>query len=177
VNSVVYIGFDYHVHELYLVVVLLLWRIHVRYDQFLKYLRDTGISTTFPVTLSVVADSTLLSRFCEWMRLQRGTCDATLSRHRRYVRGLLTQLGDVPRKGLAMISAFGFLSAGAAVLPNARACFGSQDSSVHRANVRSWHQWSISFRWSFEQCSPPGSLRLKDEIHSVRVRTEFLRET
>lgn len=63
---------------------------------FLKYLRDTGISTTFPVTLAVVADSTLLSRFCEWMRLQRGTCDATLSRHRRYVRGLLTQLGDVP---------------------------------------------------------------------------------
>ena len=63
---------------------------------FLKYVRDTGISTALPVTLSVVADSTLLSRFCEWMRLQRGTCEATLSRYRRYVRGLITQLGDEP---------------------------------------------------------------------------------
>jgi site-specific recombinase XerC len=30
------------------------------------------------------------------MRLQRGTCDATLSRHRRYVRELIVQLGEVP---------------------------------------------------------------------------------
>jgi site-specific recombinase XerD len=30
------------------------------------------------------------------MHLQRGTCDATLSRHRRYVRKLLAQLGDIP---------------------------------------------------------------------------------
>jgi len=65
---------------------------------FLKYLRDTGINTTLPVALSVVADQPLLSRFCEWMRLQRGTCVATLSRHRRYVRELLTQLGDVPSR-------------------------------------------------------------------------------
>ena len=30
------------------------------------------------------------------MRLHRATCDATLSRHRRYVREMLAQLGDVP---------------------------------------------------------------------------------
>jgi integrase/recombinase XerD len=63
---------------------------------FLKYLRDRGISTTLPVTPSAAGDSTLLSRYCEWMRLQRGTCDATLWRHRRYVRELLAQLGEVP---------------------------------------------------------------------------------
>jgi len=65
---------------------------------FLKYLRDTGISTAVPVTLSIAADPPLLSRFCEWIRLQRGTCDATLARHHRYVRELLTQLGDVPSR-------------------------------------------------------------------------------
>lgn len=65
---------------------------------FLKYLRDTGISNTLLVTLSVPDDPPLLSRFCEWMRLQCGTCVATLSRHRRYFRELLTQLGDVPRR-------------------------------------------------------------------------------
>jgi site-specific recombinase XerD len=63
---------------------------------FLKYLRDTGISTTFPLTPPVVSDPILVSRFCQWMRLQRGTCDATLSRHRRYGRELLKQLGEVP---------------------------------------------------------------------------------
>src|SRR6266568_3113277 len=44
---------------------------------FLKYLRDAGISTTVSPPVSVVVDSTLLLRFCEWMRLRRGTCDAT----------------------------------------------------------------------------------------------------
>ena len=63
---------------------------------FLKYLRDAGISTAVPVTLSAAPDAGLLSRFCGWMRLQRGTCEATLLQHRRYVRALLTQLGDVP---------------------------------------------------------------------------------
>lgn len=63
---------------------------------FLKYLRDSGISTTFPVTLSVAVDAPLLARYCEWMRRHRATCDATLARHRRYVRELMTQLGDVP---------------------------------------------------------------------------------
>jgi site-specific recombinase XerD len=63
---------------------------------FLKYLRDAGISTAVPVTLSAAPHAGLLSRFCGWMRLQRGTCEATLLQHRRYVRALLTQLGDVP---------------------------------------------------------------------------------
>jgi integrase/recombinase XerD len=63
---------------------------------FLKYLRDTGISTTSPLTPPVVPDPVLLSRFCQWMRLQRGTCEATLSHHRRYIRELLKQLGEVP---------------------------------------------------------------------------------
>lgn len=63
---------------------------------FLKYLRATGIITAVPVTLSVAPHAELLSRFCGWMRLQRGTCEATLLQHRRYVRALLTQLGDVP---------------------------------------------------------------------------------
>lgn len=63
---------------------------------FLKYLRDTGISTTSPLTPPVVPDPMLLSRFCQWMHLQRGTCEATLSRHRRYIRALLKQLGEEP---------------------------------------------------------------------------------
>ena len=62
---------------------------------FLKYLRDTGISTTCPITPPVVADPVLLSRYCEWMRRQRGTCEATLVRHRRHVHELLTELGEV----------------------------------------------------------------------------------
>lgn len=65
---------------------------------FLKYLRETGISTTCPLTPPVVVDPVLLSRYCEWMRLQRGTCEATLLRHRRHVRELLTELGPVPRQ-------------------------------------------------------------------------------
>jgi site-specific recombinase XerD len=63
---------------------------------FLKYLRDTGISTTSPLTPPVVPDPVLLSRFCQWMRLQRGTCDATLSHHRVHIRELLKQLGEEP---------------------------------------------------------------------------------
>jgi len=63
---------------------------------FLQYLRDTGVSTTFPLTPPVVPDPMLLSRFCQWMHLQRGTCEATLSHHRRYIRALLQQLGEVP---------------------------------------------------------------------------------
>jgi site-specific recombinase XerD len=63
---------------------------------FLKYLRDAGISPTFPVTAPVVPDPILLWKFCQWMRLQRGTCEATLSRYRRYIRELLKQLGEVP---------------------------------------------------------------------------------
>jgi hypothetical protein len=63
---------------------------------FLQYLRDTGISTTFPITPPVVPDPMLLSRFCQWMRLERGTCDATLLHHRRYIRALLKQLGEEP---------------------------------------------------------------------------------
>lgn len=63
---------------------------------FLKYLRDSGISTTFPVTLAVAVDAPILVRYCEWMRLHRATCETTLVGHRRYVRGLLTQLGNVP---------------------------------------------------------------------------------
>jgi integrase/recombinase XerD len=65
---------------------------------FLKYLRDRGINATQPVTSWVAADSTLVSRYCEWVRLQRGICDVTLSRHRRYVRELLVQLGEVPSR-------------------------------------------------------------------------------
>ena len=63
---------------------------------FLTYLRDVGISTTFPLTPSLRPDPILLSRFCQWMCLQRGTCEATLSRYRRYIRELLVQLGEVP---------------------------------------------------------------------------------
>jgi integrase/recombinase XerD len=63
---------------------------------FLQYLRDTGISTTLPLTPPVVPDPVLLARFCQWMRLERGTCDATLSHHRRYIRALLKHLGEEP---------------------------------------------------------------------------------
>jgi integrase/recombinase XerD len=65
---------------------------------FLKYLRHSGISSPSPLTLPVVPDPVLLSRFCQWMRLQRGTCDATLSHYRRYIRALLNHLGEEPNQ-------------------------------------------------------------------------------
>jgi integrase/recombinase XerD len=65
---------------------------------FLKYLRDTGINATSPPGPPVVADPVLLSRFCEWMRLERGTCDATLAGYRVHIRELLKQLGDQPSR-------------------------------------------------------------------------------
>jgi integrase/recombinase XerD len=44
---------------------------------FLAHLRDAGIITASAIT-KVVDDPVLLSAFCQWMRQQRGSCEATL---------------------------------------------------------------------------------------------------
>ncbi len=62
---------------------------------FLKYLRSAGVITAF-VDESTTQEPELLISFCQWMRLQRGTCDATLYNYSRSIRDLLICLGDEP---------------------------------------------------------------------------------
>jgi site-specific recombinase XerD len=62
---------------------------------FLKYLRDTRI-VSMSAPKPPVPDPVLLSNFCQWMRVQRGTCDATLTNYGFHIRELLTQLGEEP---------------------------------------------------------------------------------
>jgi len=63
---------------------------------FLAYLRDVGV-----VTASVAGQTTeepvLLTAFRQWMRQQRGTCDATLDNYSLSIRDLLKTVGDDPR--------------------------------------------------------------------------------
>jgi len=44
----------------------------------------------------VIVDPPLLVLFCDWMRRQRGTCDATLYGYSIPVRDLLKELGEDP---------------------------------------------------------------------------------
>lgn len=44
---------------------------------FLAFLKDGRMITTRVVVKPVEKDPVLLSAFCQWMREQRGTCDAT----------------------------------------------------------------------------------------------------
>jgi site-specific recombinase XerD len=64
---------------------------------FLAYLRDAGV-----VTASVAGQTTeepvLLTAFREWMRQQRGTCDATLYNYSLSIRDLLKTVGEDPRR-------------------------------------------------------------------------------
>lgn len=62
---------------------------------FLRYARFADIVTTRSVE-KVNVDPPLLISFCDWMRRQRGTCDATLYGYSIPVRDLLKKLGEDP---------------------------------------------------------------------------------
>ncbi len=62
---------------------------------FLRYARFADIVTTRIVKEAIV-DPALLVSFCDWMRQQRGTCDATLYGYSIPVRDLLKKLGEDP---------------------------------------------------------------------------------
>ena len=62
---------------------------------FLRYIRFADIVTTRIVEESLV-DPALLRSFCDWMRQQRGTCDATLYGYSIPIRDLLKSLGEDP---------------------------------------------------------------------------------
>ena len=62
---------------------------------FLRYARFADVVTTRSVE-EVKVDPPLLVSFCDWMRRQRGTCDATLYGYSIPVRDLLKQLGEDP---------------------------------------------------------------------------------
>ena len=62
---------------------------------FLRYARFADIVTT-RIVEAVIVDPALLVSFCDWMRQQRGTCDATLSGYSIPVRDLLKKLGEDP---------------------------------------------------------------------------------
>jgi len=70
-------------------------RVVHRTREFMAYLRDARIITTSTLK-DRVDDPVLLSAFCQWMRDQRGTCEVTLSGHRRYLREWLSDLGEEP---------------------------------------------------------------------------------
>ena len=62
---------------------------------FLGYARFADIVTTRMVK-EVIVHPALLVSFCDWMRQQRGTCDATLDGYSIPLRGLLNKLGENP---------------------------------------------------------------------------------
>ena len=62
---------------------------------FLRYARFADIVTTRIVEESTINPALLLS-FCDWMRQQRGTCDATLYGYSIPIRDLLNSLGEDP---------------------------------------------------------------------------------
>jgi integrase/recombinase XerD len=62
---------------------------------FVRYARFADIVTTRIVEESIV-DPALLRSFCDWMRQQRGTCDATLYGYSIPIRDLLKNLGEDP---------------------------------------------------------------------------------
>jgi len=62
---------------------------------FLRYARFADIVTTRIVEESI-QDPALLRSFCDWMRRQRGTCDATLYGYSIPIRDLLKNLGEDP---------------------------------------------------------------------------------
>jgi site-specific recombinase XerD len=64
---------------------------------FLTSLRDARILTQ-PSVESTVHDPALLLAFCQWMRRQRGTGDATLHNYSMYIRELLRRLGEEPSR-------------------------------------------------------------------------------
>lgn len=73
---------------------------------FLSYLQEARIITASAIK-DPVDDPVLLSGFCQWMRQQRGTCDATLYNYSIHIRELLRRLGEEPsRFDASMLRAF-----------------------------------------------------------------------
>jgi site-specific recombinase XerD len=62
---------------------------------FLKCLQNAGVITT-AVEQPTSQHPILFTTFCEWMRKQRGTCDATLYNYSLSICDLLKRLGDDP---------------------------------------------------------------------------------
>jgi integrase/recombinase XerD len=63
---------------------------------FLTYLRNVGVVTA-SVSGQTTQEPVLLTGFHQWMRQQRGTCDATLYHYNLSIRDLLKRVGDDPR--------------------------------------------------------------------------------
>lgn len=64
---------------------------------FMSYLYGAGVIDVFDAD-KAVPDPVLLTSFCEWMRLRRGSKDSTLSTYSISIRDLLKHLGDDPGK-------------------------------------------------------------------------------
>lgn len=62
---------------------------------FLEHLRVTGGITT-AADQPTAQDPVLFTAFCEWMRRQRGACNATLYNYSLSIRDLLKRLGENP---------------------------------------------------------------------------------
>lgn len=65
---------------------------------FLHYLQDARIISLPSVEPPHDPDPVWLSAFCQWMRRQRGTTDATLNHYSIYLRELLQRLGGEPSR-------------------------------------------------------------------------------
>jgi site-specific recombinase XerD len=63
----------------------------------LRYLRKTGIVTT-AASAPAGPTSALLAAFHQWMRQERGACDATIHNYSIYIRELLSFLGEDPTR-------------------------------------------------------------------------------
>ena len=64
---------------------------------FMGYLYGAGVIDAFDAD-QTVQDPVLLTSFCEWMRLRRGTKDSTLSTYSISIRDWLKYVGDEPGK-------------------------------------------------------------------------------
>jgi site-specific recombinase XerD len=64
---------------------------------FVSYLRRVGVLVA-PINRQTVEEPALFISFCQWMREQRGTCDATLRNYGLALRDLLKSLGEDPFK-------------------------------------------------------------------------------
>jgi integrase/recombinase XerD len=91
---------------------------------FLTYVRDARITNHRSIQPSN-DESALVSRFCHWMRQQRGTRDGTLHNYRIHIRELLKRLGEEPcRFDARRLRAF--------VLEKSRSCTrGTVQNCVH----------------------------------------------
>lgn len=64
---------------------------------FVRHLEEAGAISAATIA-SPVSEPALLCAFREWMREQRGTCDATVDNYGIHIRELLTRVGEKPDK-------------------------------------------------------------------------------